>query len=308
LPFSKWGIDFIQDVPRTSDGFENIITAVDLATKFTIAKPVLNRGAATVANFIYEEICCRFGAPAEIVTDRAKSFLDSVLAQYLALLEIHHLPSTPYTPRTNGACERMHRTLKDILTKLCAGDRLRWKFYLPQAVMALNARVSNATGFSPFYLCHGVDPVLPGDELPPLPPRAFDLNDELDAAVYTERELAKLGQNRAAAMQRLKVQAAEMKRRYDLVNGVGAERYRIGDVVKLKHHRQTKFQFAWYGPFYVDSYGPNGTYYLKQPDGKKLSHLVNHDYLAPFSVKDPELYFTGNDQGLIAIDPANQAE
>jgi len=131
LPFTKWGIDFIQDVPKTSDGFENIITAVDLATKYTIAKPVKSRDAATVANFIFEEICCRFGAPRELITDRAKSFLDSVLAKYLAILDIHHLPSTPYTPRTNGCCERMHRTLKDILTKLCASDRLRWIFYLP---------------------------------------------------------------------------------------------------------------------------------------------------------------------------------
>ena len=245
LPFLKWGVDFLQDLPESSRGFRHIITAVDYATKLVVAKPIRNRDAASVAEFIFENLTCRFGAPVEIITDRAKSFLDTVLQEYMQLLEIHHLPTTPYTPRANGTCERMHRSLNEILTKLCAGDRRRWDFYLPQAVLALNIRRSNATGYSPFYLCHGFEPRLPGDTLPAIPPNAFDLNNELDVAELTAKELARLGQNRAAALHRLRAQADVMKSRYDaqLKSIDDGHCYKIGILVKLKNHRATKFQF-----------------------------------------------------------------
>ena len=300
IPFQKWGIDFLQDLPESSNGLRNIITAVDYATKYVVAKPLEKRDAGSVASFIFENITCRFGVPVEIVTDRAKSFLDSVLQEYLKLLEIHHLPTTPYTPKSNGMCERMHRSLNAILTKLCAGDRRRWSFYLPQAVFALNVRRSNATGFSPYYLCHGFEPRIPGDALPHIPPNAFDLDDELDVAEITSQELARLNQNRGAALKRLQVQAAEMKRRYDLNLRIG-QPFAIGDIVKLKNHRQTKFQFPWLGPFYVVAHGPNGTLYLMKPNGQRLDYLVNQDYVAPYSISDPEYYYSGTDDPLEQI-------
>ena len=187
----------------------------------------------------------------------------------------------------------MHRSLNNILTKLCLGDRYKWDYYLPQAVLALNVRKHNATGFSPFYLCHGIEPRLPGDQLPSLPPKAFDINDELDVASYTAQELASLGQNRASALQKLRIQAEAMKSRYDNLIGVSDFSYAVGDVVKLRNHRQTKFDFPWLGPYVVVDFGPNGTYYLMKPDGVRLDYLVNQDYLSYYSAKDPEYYYDG---------------
>jgi len=301
LPFLKWGLDFLQDLPETSTGYKHAITAVDYATKYVIVKPVKRRDASSVAQFIYENITCRFGSPLEIITDRAMSFFDSVLQEYLKILEIHHLPTTPYTPRSNGTCERMHRSLNGILTKLCAGDRHRWDFYLPQAALALNARKSNATGFSPFYLCHGFEPRLPGDALPMIPPSAFDVNNELDVAALTARELARLGQNRAAALQRLRLQAAHMKSRYDQTLPNAVLEYKIGDMVKLRNHRQCKFQFPWTGPYSIVDVGPNGTFYLMKPSGERLDYLVNMDHIAPYTIQDPEYYYSGADAPLSSI-------
>ena len=294
LPFLKWGIDFVQGLQETPRGNRHIITAVDYATKFVVAKAVVDRTASTVASFIFHEITCRFGTPVEIVTDRASAFLDSVLQEYLKVLEIHHLATTPYTPRTNGVVERMHRPLKDIITKLSAGERNQWDFYLSQAVFALNARISDATGFSPFYLSHVFEPRMPGDVLPILPPHAFDLNDEIDAASYSERELLRLGQNRAAALQRLKAQSISMKRRYDSNLISTFTKFSIGDLVKMKNHSQMKYQFRWTGPYYVVDLGPNDTYYLMKPNGSRIDSLVNHDFLAPYTPGDDEFYYDGS--------------
>jgi hypothetical protein len=167
----------------------------------------------------------------------------------------------------------------------------------------LNVRKSNATGFSLFYLCHGFEARLPGDDLPVLPPNAYDLNNELDVAELTARELTRLGQNRAAALQRLRIQAAAMKARYDLCTNIdhNDKKYEIGQMVKLKNHRQTKFQFPWTGPYQVVDYGPNGTVYLMKPSGERLDFLVNIDHLAPYTIQDPEYYYSGLEGPLTAL-------
>jgi hypothetical protein len=298
LPFLKWGLDFIQDLPETQSGNKHIITAIDYATKYVVTKAVPDRTAATVATFIFEEIACVFGVPAEIVSDRASAFLQETLQLYLEILDIHHLPTTPYRPRSNGAVERMHRSLNSILTKLCAGDRFKWDVYLPQACLALNARIHEATGYSPFYLTHGCHPRLPGEQLPDIPPNSYSLLDSADAATITARELAFLGQNRAAALQHLKAQAERMKKRYDSDIGVSTHEFQVGDSVKMKHHDKLKFQFKWTGPYVVVDKGPNDTYYLMKPNGQRIDNTVNHDHLAHYSTTDPEFYYAGADAGL----------
>jgi transposase InsO family protein len=300
LPFFKWGIDFVQNLPPSPDGKRHIITAVDYATRYVVAKAVESMDAATAAQFLFE-LTCTFGAPVEIVSDRGAAFTSDLLARYLQILEIHHLKTTPYTPRSNGAVERMHRTLGDILTKLCAGHRTLWSKYLPQAVLALNSRIHSATGYSSFYLAHGCHPRLPGDELP-LPPLCdLNLDDPVLVADATADELARLGQNRAAALARLKSQALTMKERYDLQSGVSSPTYQPGDVVKMKHHDKQKFQFCWTGPYYIVDKGLSDTYYIQKPMGARIDNAVNPDYLAPFSATVIEFYYDGLDNGLQSV-------
>jgi hypothetical protein len=284
----KWGIDFIQDLPSTASGHCNIITCIDYATKLVVAKAVPDRTAATVARFVFENITCVYGPPMELVSDRASAFMDHILKEYLEILGIHHLPSTPYHPRTNGAVERMHRTLNGILTKMCAGNPTNWDVYLHQALFSMNARVHSATGYSPFYLVHGVEPRLLGDDVPEVPPDTVDIRDPLDVALYTSRELASLGQNRAAAHFRLKAQAMSMKERYDNENVSESQNYQVGDVVKMWNNTRTKYQFKWNGPFIVKSLGLNHSYYLMTPSGQDLSSPIHHDHLSHFQLSDLE--------------------
>jgi hypothetical protein len=298
LPFIKWGIDFVQDLPKDPDGYCNIFSARCYATKRVIYVATKDRTAKTAAQCIFEAIVCKFGSPLEIVSDRG--FMDSVLAEYLKLLEIHHLPSAAYTPRTNGLDERGHQDLKNIITKVSNGDPTKWVKILPLAEFIMNARISNSTGFSPFYLSHGVEPRLPGDEIPAVPPGHYDLNDEGDVAQLSSNELAKLGQNRAAALQRLKVQALRMKKYYDEKVGASIPSWQIGDVVKMINHTRTRFKFRFIGPFYIVDKGPNNTYFLQRPDGRRWTAPngqdipVNSDDLARFTEFDGEYYYSGN--------------
>ena len=129
VPFHTWGLDFIQDLPLSQKGNTNIITAICHATKWTVAQAVPDRSTKTVAKFLFQ-LMLKFGAPTKIITDRASSFLSRALQDYLDLLSIHHYPSTPYHPQTNGAVERMHGVLEPILEKMAGPLVVKWDEFL----------------------------------------------------------------------------------------------------------------------------------------------------------------------------------
>jgi hypothetical protein len=99
LPFQRWHLDFLQDLPSTLQGYDNIITATDSATRWFVAKATKGRTAKVVAKFLFEEIMVNYGCPVEIVSDRASAFMADVLAEYLEILKTRHLPTSPYHPR-----------------------------------------------------------------------------------------------------------------------------------------------------------------------------------------------------------------
>jgi hypothetical protein len=309
LPFMKWGLDFIQDLPPSSTGNCQIITAIDYATKLPLAAAVPSRDARTVATFIYEQITCRFGAPVEIVTDRGSCFMASVLQEYLSILGTRHLPSTPYHPQTNGAVERMHAPLVSILAKLCQGDWTSWDIFLPQALFALSARTHSATGFSPFFLCHGMEPRLPADSLPPAEtPFSPEVVVPYSRAAISTRLLEQLGQDRAAALFRLQAQATRMKERYDGQDDVTGLSFDPGALVKMLHPQATKLDLRWIGPFYVVASELNGSCFLMKPNGQRLDHPVSTDRLAPFLSDDVDLYYSGHSALAPSVSPIPQAQ
>ena len=236
----------------------------------------------------------QFGAPHEIVTDRGSSFNASVLKEYLDIQRIHHFPSTPYHPQTNGMDERSHRVLKSIITKMSEGARDKWDLFLPSAVFSFNARRHTVTGYSPFFLCYGFEPRLPQDVHPPV---VFDLSKEADRVQFTERELIRLGQARGAALYRTQKQALLMQKMHAKNPRVASSRYEPGELVKLKNHVKKTFEFDFHGPFVIDRLAPNHAYFLKSPDGMEIKNPVNQANL--------EKYHSPEDNPSLSISDSN---
>jgi hypothetical protein len=74
LPFERICLDFVQNLPRTRKGNVHILTCVDYAARWVIAKAVPDMEATTVVNFLYEEVLLNHGCPLEIVSDIGGSF------------------------------------------------------------------------------------------------------------------------------------------------------------------------------------------------------------------------------------------
>ncbi|MCO5577623.1 hypothetical protein L7F22_031454 [Adiantum nelumboides] len=72
--FEKWGIDAVGSLPITSRGKNYILTVVDYLSRWAEAKAVRQITAKDVAKFVYEEICCKFGVPLELLSDQGPGF------------------------------------------------------------------------------------------------------------------------------------------------------------------------------------------------------------------------------------------
>lgn len=88
--FERWHIDFVGELPLTKHGNKWLITAVDYATNWPIAKAMPVASKEAVALFIYEEIVVKFGCPIEVVTDRAANFCSGLVEEYLKRIGVHH--------------------------------------------------------------------------------------------------------------------------------------------------------------------------------------------------------------------------
>ncbi|KAH9244120.1 hypothetical protein BASA81_018502 [Batrachochytrium salamandrivorans] len=307
LPFERWGIDFVQDLPTTKSGNQHIVTAIDYATRWVVARAVPSRDSVTVANFIYE-LMMNYGSPFELFSDRGSSFISEGIREYEKLQHIRHHATTPYHPQTNGMVERMHATMGHAITTLTQGRPDRWDEYLQQTVFALRVRKHAVTKKSPFYLLYGVEPRLPGDDNP-IPEMMAPL-DEIERmeerAEHTARNFDDLGMERAAAYHRSVAQAKAMRLRNKWDPESTDYYFKIGDWVKLKHHSKTKFEFDWKGPYHVVDVGHPGTYWLMEPEGRRLDSTVSEVDLAPWlqSTQENITFFDGTHRSKI-LEPSS---
>jgi transposase InsO family protein len=148
-------------MPHTG-GYRYIVQARCSLTAWPEWRALRVETGRTIGAFIFEEILCRWGAVREIVTDNGSAYiaaLDWLADRY----GIRHIRILPYNSQANGIVERQHRTIRDSIFKACDGDDSCWPTVAPYAFWADRATTRKSTGFSPFYMAHGVEPVLPFD-------------------------------------------------------------------------------------------------------------------------------------------------
>ena len=100
--FERWGIDFMGPLLVTARGNKYIIVAIDYFTRWPEARPTKTATAQDAANFIYEEIICRFGPPYELQSDQGTHFRNEMLSALTEKFQIRHRFSSPYHPNPMG--------------------------------------------------------------------------------------------------------------------------------------------------------------------------------------------------------------
>ena len=88
---------------------------------------------SSVANFLRENIICRFGVPIKIISNNGTPFLNKNVRRLIEWYCISHTTLTPYYPKGNGLVEASNKRLLKILGNMTKENGKGWKEELPIA-------------------------------------------------------------------------------------------------------------------------------------------------------------------------------
>ncbi|CAL8169328.1 unnamed protein product [Prunus armeniaca] len=160
-PFPQWGLDLIGPMPEGKGQVKYAVVAIDYFTKWVEAKALATITAARVEDFVWTNICCRFGIPYAIVTDNGRQFDSEVFREFCTRLKINLFFASPAHPQSNGQVEAMNKIVKKLLKRQLDRAKGAWPKKLPEALWAIRTSYRTATGETPFSTAFGSEAVVP---------------------------------------------------------------------------------------------------------------------------------------------------
>ena len=147
-------IDFLPELPP-SLGYENIITAIDVFSRYAFAYPVSNPTAVNTARVIIDIITRHAYLPTPIIIDKGSVFVSQVIHELAEILGRNLKHATTKHAQTIGVLERAHATIKTSL-KMASGEyRKQWHKYLPIAILNYNTTYHSSIDCEPSRVFHG---------------------------------------------------------------------------------------------------------------------------------------------------------
>ncbi len=141
----------------------DVLVVTDHFTKMANAFLCPNQSAKAVAHQLWHNYFCVYGFPGRIHSDRGANFESALIVELLNIAGVQKSRTTPYHPMGNGACERMNRTLGNMIRALPAKTKHKWPQVLKSLTFAYNCTIHETTGYAPFLLMFGRIPRLPID-------------------------------------------------------------------------------------------------------------------------------------------------
>jgi transposase InsO family protein len=165
-PFVVWHLDMVGPLRQAPGGFTHLLVAVDKFSKWIEVRPIVNVRSEEAVSF-FTDIIYHFGIPNTIITDNDTQFTGK---KFLNFCDNNHIRvdwSAVAHPKTNGQVERANNMilqgLKPRIFRRLDKFRARWVDELSSVLWSLRTTPCRATGFTPFFMVHGSEAVLPTD-------------------------------------------------------------------------------------------------------------------------------------------------
>jgi transposase InsO family protein len=156
--FERIVMDVKGPVAKTKRGNRFLLTFVDLASRWVEAFAIRDHSAATISRVLVEEVFTRHGAPSLIISDQGTDFMSHLFQEVMSIIGTSHQYNPAYTYWTQGAIERVHGSLSEIITHFIINKDREWDQILPYALAAYRTAVHRSTGYAPFELLYGRKP------------------------------------------------------------------------------------------------------------------------------------------------------
>ena len=276
-PFSRIIIDCVGPLPKTRSGHEYLLTIMDAATRFPEAVP-LRKITATAVTRALVKFFTLVGLPKVVQSDQGSNFTSKIFGQVMKELGIEHATSSAYHPQSQGALERYHQTLKNMLRCYCMDQEKDWDEGVPMLLFATREVVQESLGFSPFDLVFGHTVRGP---LMLLKEQWLDGDIQTDVLSYVSAFRERLQRARQVAMDNLKQSQADMKTWYDRK---ATERdFQVGDrVLAMLPIPGSPLKARFYGPYTITRKVGDLDYEIRTPGRRKQKQLCHVNMLKPY--------------------------
>jgi len=292
-PFERIYLDTMR-MPVDKYGNLHIICAKNDLTGTVEARALKSNTSQAVRDFLWEQVYCRYGAPKTVTTDNGSEFK----ATFKAITDQLRIPAisiSDYNSQGNGVVERGHAILRESIVKSCKGNLRAWSDRLPEAVFADRVTVKRTTGYSPYQLLHGCNPLLPLDlmEATFLVSKFRKNMSEVDLLAARIQQLQKLPEDMRKAASALKkarfTSKTQFERRFH--HKIRMDKFETGDMVLLRNTPIEKSlqrkQFPRYlGPYQVVRKNRGGAYVLAELDGAEIAEPYGAFRLMPYITRN----------------------
>ena len=211
-PFSRILIHCVGPLSWTKSGNEYLLTIMCTSTRFPEAIPLRNIKTKSIVKALIKFFTF-VGLPKSVQSDQGSNFMSGIFQQVMHELGIKQYRSSAYHPESQGALERFHQTLKNMIRSYCFDTEKDWDEGIHLLLFAVRGSVQESLGFSPFELVcgHSVHGPLK------LLKEKFLSNDEtpLNLLQYVSDFRNRLSRACEAARSNLKKSQGKMKARYD---------------------------------------------------------------------------------------------
>jgi hypothetical protein len=162
--FYRWGVDLCGPFPETKRGYKYVMIMVEHFSKTLVLEPLTGKEPRHTAYAFEHGVLGRFGACAELITDRGTEFAGEFQAM-MASNFIDHRQTSPNHPQADGLAERCVQTVKRGLRRYCesVGVSDTWDDHLAYISMGYNCSKQMSTNVSPFQVLYAREPQFPSE-------------------------------------------------------------------------------------------------------------------------------------------------
>ena len=246
-------LDIVGPLKQTKKGNTCILTMIDNLTKYSVAVPLPDATASTVAEALVSRYICYFGAPAVVLSDQGSQFMSKLFAQVAKLFKIKQVKTCSYHHQS-CTVERFHHTLTQHLKVFINKQRDNWDEFVDLATFSYNTSYHESTKTTPFELTFARIARVPSNVDDPEPENTID--------GYLRDLLLKLHEVQKVARENIVKSKEKNKHYYDqklvIVN------FKVGDSIFLTEGGKIhKFNDQSRGPFAVAETYPDGNLKIK---------------------------------------------